>query len=437
MMNMNQSTVTKVQSFNLLLVILVVVAAGAAFYLLAPPKPQAHQVTIGAIFPLSGSDASAGRDVKVAIELAAEIINNEYDLDLPLARTEGLLNLDGAQIHVIFADSQGDPAIGQAEAERLINEEQVIALTGAWHSAVTRPASEAAEISGRPFICGASTEPALTARGFTWFFRTTPHDITFSDALLRFAKEMNDTNDLNLKTVVIVSVDNEWGISAVEAEERFVNEMGFELLETIYYRSSEISDASAEALRVKERNPDILIHNSYTADAILFTQEYKKLNWAPKLFLAQDAGFETAEFLETMGSDADFIVTRSAWAGLDNKNPRVREVNELYKARHPNGADMDGQTAREFTAFLVLADAINRAGSTDPEDIRRALAETNWSAEELVTGWEGVKFDTTGQNIKATPAMLQRLEGRWRTVWPSEIAPVEAHVPAPNWDQRS
>ncbi|HUV03417.1 MAG TPA: hypothetical protein VMW67_08310 [Desulfobacteria bacterium] len=171
---------------------------------------------------------------------------------------------------------------------------------------------------------------------------------------------------------------------------------------------------------------------------MLFThEEYKRLNWFPKLFLAQDACFETAEFVQTMRRDADFIVSRSAWAGLDNKQPLVTEVNEFYKTRHPEGADMDGQTAREFTAFLVLAEAINRAGSTEPEKIRQALAETDWPAENLVTGWEGVKFDATGQNSTATPAMLQRQEGRWRTVWPSEIAPVEAHVPASNWDLRA
>jgi branched-chain amino acid transport system substrate-binding protein len=155
------------------------------------------------------------------------------------------------------------------------------------------------------------------------------------------------------------------------------------------------------------------------------------------LFLAQDAGFETTEFIQTMGRDADFIVSRSAWAGLDNEHLLVTEVNELYKTRHPEGADMDGQTAREFTAFLVLADAINRAGSTEPKKIRQALAEIDWPTENLVTGREGVKFDATGQNSKATPAKLQRQDGRWRTVWPSEIAPAETRVPAPNWDLRT
>jgi branched-chain amino acid transport system substrate-binding protein len=417
-----------------LFIVLLLAVASTAFVLLSPPQPQ-REVPIGAVFSLSGQDAATGRDIHVALELAAEIINHEYDLDIPLARTTGLPALGGAEVCIRFADSKGSPETGYAEAERLITEEQVVALTGAWHSAVTRPASTAAEEHGIPFICGASTEPALTERGYTWFFRTTPDDLAFSEALFRFAQDLNNTHDLGMRTIVIVSIENEWGTSAVEAEKRCIEETDFELLEIVSYEP-DLSNVSDLALRVAAHNPDILIQNSYTADAIRFMHAYKQLNWFPALFLTQDAGFETAEFLETMGSDATFIVTRSAWAGLENPNPLVREINELYKARHPEGRDMDGQSAREFTAFLVLADAINRAGSTDPEKIRKALAETNWPAEHLITGWDGVAFDHRGQNVKASPVILQRHEGAWLVVWPADVAHEAAQVPAPDWEQR-
>jgi branched-chain amino acid transport system substrate-binding protein len=431
--SMHQTTTIRVHT-TVLLIVLLLAVAGAAFVLLSLPQPP-REVIIGAVFPLSGQDAATGRDIQVALELAAEIVNNEYDLDIPLARTTALPALDGAEVRIHFADSNGSPETGYAEAERLITEEQVVALTGAWHSAVTGSASTAAEERGIPFICGSSTEPALTERGYTRFFRTTPNDLAFSEALLRFAQDLNNTYDIGMRTIVIVSIDNEWGRSAVAAEQRFIAETGFELLDIIAYDPA-VTNVSGLALRVARHDPDILIQNSYTADAIRFMQAYKRLNWCPALFLAQDAGFETTEFLQTMSRDADFIVSRSAWAGLDNPNTLVRTVNELYRARHPEGANMGGQTAREFTAFLVLADAINRAGSTDPEKIRTALAETNWPAEYLVTGWDGVAFDEHGQNSKATPALLQRQEEQWRAVWPDEIALHRALVPAPNWDER-
>lgn len=416
------------------LIALLLAVASAAFVLLSIPEPP-REVPLGAVFPLSGQDGATGRDIQVALELAAELINHEYDLDLPLARTTGLPALGGAEVCIRFADCSGVPETGYAEANRLITEEQVVALTGAWHSAVTRSASTAAEEQGIPFICGSSTEPALTERGYAWFFRTTPDDLAFSEALIRFAQELNDARDPGMRTIVIVSIANEWGTSAVEAEKRCIEATGFELLEIISYEPAS-STVSELALRVAARNPDIIIQNSYTADAIRFMHAYQQLNWFPALFLTQDAGFETAEFLETMGRDANFIVSRSAWAGLESPNPLVRELNELYKARHPEGRDMDGQTAREFTAFLVLADAINRAGSTDPDKIHTALRETNWPAEHLITGWDGVAFDERGQNVEATAVILQRQDGEWRVVWPAELAREAAQVPAPEWSQR-
>ena len=96
-------------------------------------------VRIGAIYPLSGRLASTGQALKQAVELAAEIINSEYELDLPLAQSAGLPGLDGARVEVVFADHAGDPEQGSTEAQRLIEAEGVVALLGAYIAA-SRPA---------------------------------------------------------------------------------------------------------------------------------------------------------------------------------------------------------------------------------------------------------------------------------------------------------
>ena len=96
-------------------------------------------VKIGAIFPLSGNAASAGVHAKAAIETAVEIINNGHPGlgNLPLAKGAGLAGLGGAKVEVVFADNQGSPAVGQNQALRLITEEKVVALTGAYQSGIT------------------------------------------------------------------------------------------------------------------------------------------------------------------------------------------------------------------------------------------------------------------------------------------------------------
>src|SRR5499426_3045218 len=115
-------------------------------------------VKIGAIFPFSGNAASAGSHAKAAIEVAMDIINDDHPElgDFPLAKGAGLPGLGGAKVEVVFADNQGSPATGQNQALRLITEEKVAAITGAYQSGVTLTTSAIAEKYGIPFVNGES-----------------------------------------------------------------------------------------------------------------------------------------------------------------------------------------------------------------------------------------------------------------------------------------
>ena len=136
-------------------------------FLLYSGKISAAEVKIGVLYPMSGPTAQVGLDNKHAIELALEIINtrNYKHLNLPLAK-EGLSNLGSAKVTVIIADHQGKPDLGLSEAERLISQEKVTALMGAYHSSVTETASMVAERMKIPFLNASSSSPKLTRRGF-------------------------------------------------------------------------------------------------------------------------------------------------------------------------------------------------------------------------------------------------------------------------------
>jgi hypothetical protein len=85
---------------------------------------QGREMVIGVLYPLSGPVAQAGVDAKAAVETAADIVNTRHDLELPLARTEGLPGLGGAKLRLVIVDHQGKPELGQSEAERLITQEK-------------------------------------------------------------------------------------------------------------------------------------------------------------------------------------------------------------------------------------------------------------------------------------------------------------------------
>src|SRR5260370_14352538 len=125
-------------------------------------------------------------------------------------------------------------------------------------------------------------------------------------------------------------------------------------------------------------------------------------------------------------------MNRSAW-DIGKPGSVTAKVNELYKAK--TGRDMDDTSGRWMQGFFVLADAINRAGSTDPAKIQKALQETELKPEQLMMGYRGVKFDATGQNTLAATYLIQ-LQGReYKAVWPENWATAKLRWPMTGWKQ--
>ena len=156
------------------------------------------------------------------------------------------------------------------------------------------------------------------------------------------------------------------------------------------------SDVSAQVLQLKSLQPDVVIFISYTQDIILYFKTMKNLDYLPPMILGDDAGFSDPSFIPNVGDLAQGALNRSAFdIGKPGANSYI--VNQMFKAKY--GRDLDDTSARWMQGFLVLADAINRAGSIEPDKIQAALKATNLKPDQLMIGYNGVKFDDTGQNI--------------------------------------
>jgi len=394
------------------------------------------QVKIGALYPMTGPSAQVGLDNKNAIEVALEIINSgKYGhLNLPLSKNAGLPNLKGAKVTVVIVDHQGKPDLGLSEAERLITQEKVAALFGAFHSQVTETASMVAERMKVPFFCDISSSPQLTRRGFKWFFRSSPHDEIFAGSLFRCLSGLEKKRGIKFKTVGVMYEDTLYGKDSSRIEKDLAAKAGYKVVADIPYRRAATS-VSTEILRLKSANPDVFLPTSYASDAILIVKAMKELNYNPPAFFAQDAGYIDPSFVEGLGRDIDGICSHESFSlDLAAHKPMVREINDLFKKR--SGRDLNGASARCLMGFLILCDAINRAGSTNPEAIREALIKTNLPADQLITPWRGVKFDETGQNILGESIVIQFQGGKPRLVWPFEQASKEIIFPFPKWSER-
>lgn len=395
---------------------LLAVLAAVCALALAGAAAAADNVRIGAIYPLSGALASTGSELKAAIELAVEVINQAHPelKDVPLAASAGLPHLGGAKIEVIFADSQGKPEVGQAEAQRLIDQEHVVALIGAYQSAVTKTTSRIAEQREMPYLNPESSSPDLTERDYKWFFRTTPNDETFIGNMMQF---LDTLKGVPTKRIAVVYENTDFGVNTGKAVEKFAKQTGREVVASVAYAAGTAS-VNSETQKLASAKPDVAVFASYTSDAILFVRTMRETNYTPPVFLANDAGFIDSRFVSEVGPQVQGVFTRDVWANdLYTIKPVIKQLNDMFKARS-GGKDLNGSSARSLQGLLVLAEAIDRAGSTKPEAIRRALAATDLSADQVVMPWAGVKFDANGQNERGQGLVLQLVGTQYQTVWP-------------------
>ena len=395
----------------------------------------ATEVKIGVLYPLTGPVAQVGKDAVAAVQTAIEIINNSHDINMPLAKDRGLSGLGGAKISIVVGDHGGKPEVGVGETEKMINSDKVHAMFGAYYSSVTGAASQVAERARIPWVNGESTSPKLTTRGFKYFFRVTPHDGEFTQLMFEFINDFNSKNNNKIKTVGIIHEDTLWGSDSGGTQEKMAKQEGFEVVEKISYKAK-TTTLSSEVQRLKARDSDVLLPSSYTSDAFLFLNTAKELDYNPKLLVAQNAGYTDPKFIETMGSKAEGVITRSPFnTDLAKTIPLIGEVNELFKT-HSGGRDLSDVPARAFTGFMALANAINNAGSTDPRKIQQALKQLDMSSESLIVPYRGIKFGPDGQNTKTRGILMQVQNGKYCTVYPFELAACELMYPMPSWSEK-
>jgi branched-chain amino acid transport system substrate-binding protein len=374
--------------------------------LVSPAAAQPKEVVIGVIYPLSGPAALTGLENKTVNEIARDIANGDVDIPLPFYQNlKGMPGLKGAKVRMIFADHQGKPEVGQAEAERLVTQEKVHALYGSWHSSVTATVSQVAERYGIPHVNGQSSSP-----------------------------DFQKKRGITLKTLGITYEDTLFGADSGKVMRELAKKYGYEVLVDFQYRARATS-LQAEIQRLKGANPDVWMPTSYHSDAILFVRQSKELDYNPKMIMAQNAGHQSPDFLQAVGKDAEGTMSRAPFnTDLIDRRPAAKAVAALYTKRH--GRDFYDNPARSFTGMMTLLDAINRAGSRDPEAIRKALVATNIPGDQLVMTWDGIKFDETGQNVHVKGIIVQLQGSKWYTVYPFDVATKDVLYPIPAWKDR-
>jgi branched-chain amino acid transport system substrate-binding protein len=406
---------------------LAAVAVGLALTL-AVPAYAADTVTVGVIYRLSGAGAEHGAGAKAAIDTAVDIVNSPHQglEGLPLGAGRGMPKLGGAKLAASFADDLGNVSVAQGQALRLIDQERVAALLGGGELRTTLAASAVAERHGVPFLVADLAQPEVTERGFKWVFRTGPRRADIDKPYVEFLSAVKQGGQ-KLDTVALLH-ENRGGDATVAGLRDALTAAGFAVTEAAY--PAQATDMSVQIAQLNDKKPDAVIIEGGREAAAVALKTMKTFNYKPPLLLADSSELAEPGFVAAVGNLAQGAIDRSAWSAGKPDSPAAI-VNRLYKAKA--GRDLDDGSVRVLQGFLVLAEAIDRAGSADPAAVQKALRDTDLKPGQLIVRDNGIRFDDSGQNTLAGSYLVQLQGKQFVAVWPEESADGKLALPFKGW----
>ncbi|OGP96733.1 MAG: hypothetical protein A2157_04480 [Deltaproteobacteria bacterium RBG_16_47_11] len=388
---------------------------------------QVKEVKIGIILPLSGPLAPIGNSMKNGAELLAEEINN----------AGGIKSLKGAKVRLVFADSRGKPDVGMSEAERLINRENVSALSGAFQSAVTYTSTEVAERYKVPYLTSVAVMPEITGRGFKYVFRNSTPNSFSAKMRTEFAEEMEKKFGKGKRyTIGNLYENSDWGMSYGRLYREWVKSAGrTQVLDEAY--SAGMSDVTPLIMKIKAAKPDILFLSCYLSDGILIDRGFAEHKVETNI-ISSGAEHGDPFWLKNIGRLSDFQVWCIPWdIRIMDSKAWIKPINERYKKKY--GDDLGAWSASMYQDLSILFDALERAASDNRDKIREALAATKIEdPNRILVPHKVIQFGPDGQNHYAQDLLIQTVNFKHNIVWPSWVASPDYQLvwPQPTWEEK-
>jgi len=396
------------------------------------PAPKfTGEIRIGSVFPRSGVNAYLGEESWRGLELAVKVIN-----------AKGGIN--GKEVKVTIVDTP-DPSTAVSEAERMISREGIKIITGTTTSFISYAVSELTERNRVIMWEEGAVATSLTARGFKYLFRTCNRS---SDTAFRAVQLAKDGLPPLLKIpisrlkVAMLNEDSQYGADMGKYAEQYAKEAGIPFLTREPYSNKSV-DLSSLVLKLKALNPDVLLAAQFVPDALLFWKQARELGFMPKAMIGTGAAHSVRDFYKGVGNAANgiFSCDYPQFDQSPKAAPGIPRFMQFYKMTY-NEEVRAPHSLVSFSGFSVLWDVLVRAGSTDPDAVRKAALETDIPLGKTPIGW-GVKFAPPGDpdqgtNTRTYAAGMQWQEGgKFVTVWPREIAANEIkYIPMSPWSER-
>ena len=376
-------------------------------------------IRIGTIFPLSGPQALNGQDTFDGVDIAREMVNEKG-------------GINGNKVEYVVADAPDSNAAVQ-EADRLITQAKVEAIIGTQSSSLSYAASAVAERKKVFYWEVEGISDDITNRGFKYIFRPTFCAEYMAKQMMGFVNDVVATKmgkDIKDLRIALVQEDGGFGTSTANNLRKYAKEYGISFVADLTY-SAKSAEVNSLVLKLKSKNPDVLLAVSYVNDAILLTKTSLELGFEPKVTIGTTAGHGTLDFINALGEKSEGIFAAGIPNAVnpDNMKPKQKELyDELVRRyKEKRGKEPSVNVFNGFNgAYILLTEVLPNAKEMKADVIKKAALEVSLNEGDTILGY-GVKFAgpdelNAGQNVRSFAAVMQWQGEKLYTVYPNIIA---------------
>ena len=325
-------------------------------------RADGDPIKLGIVAPMSGPNARYGAFSMHGAELAVKEINEAG-------------GVDGHKIELYNADSQGTPVEGVSATRRLIDEDEAGFIIGDVSSSVTLAMQPVVEDAGVLLLNAASSNPKITygagVGGYKWTFRNYPTDENRALIVAKYAAEQR-----GFTKFAVLSVDTDYGRSAIEFTKKYLPEFKGEILSEDYYKEGEV-DFRSVLSKIRDNGAQAIIMYGLADTTPIVARQMVELGLAGKVTLIGNGEFNTAKTIESAPTALEGAVEAAAWLpAWDSPESKafVEKFTTTYKEAPNNHAYVHWDTVH------LLAEAIHEAGSIDQEKVRDALSKIKYKS---------------------------------------------------------
>lgn len=324
---------------------------------LALPASAQEPVKVGVILPLTGGSSLAGSEVVMGVKLAAKEVNADGGV------------LDGRPIELVIEDDESSPTKGATAARKLIEQDGVVAIVGTYNSAVALSALKVAQEAGVLMSSGGSTSTAVTDAnepGDPWFFRAFPgSDKQGTESA------MDTVEVLGGKRLAVIHDNSSYGNSLADTFVEVTEKAGAEVVARESYNAGE-QDFYAMLTKLQSLQPDAIYIGGLVGEGATIVRQANEMGFQTQF--VGSGSMMTDKFIELTGPASEgFAVSSMFEPGTPNEHGAA--FAKRFMAEY--GVNANVHSALGYDSMMLVAKAIDRAGSTDPREIRDAMMKSD------------------------------------------------------------